>query len=483
MKKCFSAYKPDRKFRLTLSAALVMCAGLFCVVPTVNADSINDQLNNMFGSMSNTTNPGDYRSVTREGYTGGGFTLRNKLRSLTPVNIQMPSAAGGCGGIDLFGGSFSFINADEFVQMLRNIAANAAGLAFQLALNAMDAVLDNAISRMQAVVQQMNDLTANSCQLAKGLLVDTASAFGEEAKAAVSSQLSSTGLTDQFDAFMSEKNGKKSSVAQKEESGKREACKDYGNLMWCLLNNGEFSNQFVGSQQQQKEFIMSLTGTYIVPKDISTDDTGALIGGAPHKIAALDTADALEAATNGNSSFSIYSCSDTESCPNPQQTQIEIDGLATKIINFFNNDGYLDAIVSGTGLSESQLQQANFFNTNGASSTAASLARHDLNMAKSYISEIAPVLAYNAAYQYMSDMLTAADTGARIEISNDNPAAPYFQKCQELIADARKRLANSYQAAATRYGGASKIVELKMKYMDALPLQRFEQDQSPLSAQ
>ncbi|HBS4765952.1 TPA: conjugal transfer protein TraH, partial [Klebsiella pneumoniae] len=281
-----------------------MCAGLFGVVPTVNADSINDQLNNMFGSMSNTTNPGDYRSVTREGYTGGGFTLRNKLRSLTPVNIQMPSAAGGCGGIDLFGGSFSFINADEFVQMLRNIAANAAGLAFQLALNAMDAVLDNAISRMQAVVQQMNDLTANSCQLAKGLLVDTASAFGEEAKAAVSSQLSSTGLTDQFDAFMSEKNGKKSSVAQKEESGKREACKDYGNLMWCLLNNGEFSNQFVGSQQQQKEFIMSLTGTYIVPKDISTDDTGALIGGAPHKIAALDTADALEAATNGNSSFS-----------------------------------------------------------------------------------------------------------------------------------------------------------------------------------
>ncbi|HGN8926321.1 TPA: conjugal transfer protein TraH, partial [Klebsiella pneumoniae] len=235
MKKCFSAYKPDRKFRLTLSAALVMCAGLFGVVPTVNADSINDQLNNMFGSMSNTTNPGDYRSVTREGYTGGGFTLRNKLRSLTPVNIQMPSAAGGCGGIDLFGGSFSFINADEFVQMLRNIAANAAGLAFQLALNAMDAVLDNAISRMQAVVQQMNDLTANSCQLAKGLLVDTASAFGEEAKAAVSSQLSSTGLTDQFDAFMSEKNGKKSSVAQKEESGKREACKDYGNLMWCLL--------------------------------------------------------------------------------------------------------------------------------------------------------------------------------------------------------------------------------------------------------
>nr|WP_265343068.1 conjugal transfer protein TraH [Enterobacter kobei] len=82
----------------------------------------------MFGSMSNVTAPGDYQSVTRDGYTGGGFVLRNKLRTLTPISISLPSASGGCGGIDLFGGSFSFINADQFVQMLRNIASNAAGL-------------------------------------------------------------------------------------------------------------------------------------------------------------------------------------------------------------------------------------------------------------------------------------------------------------------------------------------------------------------
>lgn len=104
--------------------------------------------------------------------------------------------------------------------MLRNIASNAAGLAFQLALNAMDAVLDNAISKMQAIIQQMNDLTANSCQLAKGLLVDTASAFGDSAKAAVSSQLSSDGLSDQFKAMWGNMGGGKAPDVQNKRQGK-----------------------------------------------------------------------------------------------------------------------------------------------------------------------------------------------------------------------------------------------------------------------
>lgn len=471
------------KIKLTAISASIFFAGLISFSPNSNADNINTQLNSMFGSMSNTTNPGDYRSVTREGYTGGGFTLRNKLRSLTPVNIQLPSAAGGCGGIDLFGGSFSFINADEFVQMLRNIAANAAGLAFQLALNAMDAVLDNAISRMQAVIQEMNDLTANSCQLAKGLLVDTASAFGSEVKSAVSSQLSSDGLTDQFSAHMSGMNGEKSSVAQKSDNGKRTACKDYGNIMWCLLNNGNFSNQFIGTEQEQKEFVMSLTGTYIVPKDISTDDTGNLIGGMPHFLAPLDTTDALESLISGNDSYQTYKCTDTESCPNPSVATISIDGLSTQIVNFFNEDGYLDDIVAGTGLSQAQLTKALFLNKNGASSSAATLARHDLNMARSYIDEISPVLAYSASFRYLNDLLTAAATGAKYEIDNDNPAAESYRKSVQLIEDARKRLANSYLAMSTKYGGESKIIDLKLKYMQALPNKRFEADQSPLSVQ
>ncbi len=48
-----------------------------------------------------------------------------------------PSFSAGCGGIDLFGGSFSFINMNQFVDLMRAVASNAAGYAFQLAINAM----------------------------------------------------------------------------------------------------------------------------------------------------------------------------------------------------------------------------------------------------------------------------------------------------------------------------------------------------------
>ncbi|MBO1928812.1 conjugal transfer protein TraH [Providencia rettgeri] len=71
--------------------------------------------------------------------------VRNQLRTLTPVNVTLPKASGGCAGIDFFAGSFSFINTEEFIQLLRNIAANSVGLAFQLAINAMDAVLGGVI--------------------------------------------------------------------------------------------------------------------------------------------------------------------------------------------------------------------------------------------------------------------------------------------------------------------------------------------------
>lgn len=482
MNRFQSGNNSKRKYTLALLPLVVACA-LFFTPSTSKADSINDQLTAMFTTMSNTTRPGDYHSVTRDGYTGGGFTLRSQLRTLTPINISLPSAAGGCGGIDLFGGSFSFINADEFVQMLRNIAANAAGLAFQLALNAMDAVLDNAISKLQAVIQKMNDLTANSCQLAKGLLVDTAGAFGSSAKTSVASQLSSDGIAEQFESFWGGENGSKDPVAAKSEKSTREPCKDYGNLMWCLLNSGDFSSEFLGSEDVQKEFVMSLTGTWIIGKDISTDSTGALIGGNAHDVAPLSSDDALDVLINGKDKYQIYKCDDKETCTNPSTQEISIDGLANTITKFFNDDGYLQAIHDGTALTEDQLSKALFYNANGASSSAATLARRDVTLAKNYIREIAPIVAYVAANQYISQMLSAAATGARIELDNSNPASAYYEKTLKRIADAQARLQSSFQVAASTYGGPSRVLELKLSYLQSLPPQAFAKDLGPLSGQ
>lgn len=69
--------------------------------------------------------------------------------------------------------------------------------------------------------------------------------------------------------------GGKAPDVQKQEAGKRKACDDYGNIVWCLLQNGSFSNQFIGSEDEQKELIMSMTGTIIVGSQLGTDKDGS----------------------------------------------------------------------------------------------------------------------------------------------------------------------------------------------------------------
>ena len=58
------------------------------------------------------------------------------------VNARLPSLRAGCGGIDLFGGAFSFINKQQFVALLQNIGSNAVGYAFKLALQSISPDID-----------------------------------------------------------------------------------------------------------------------------------------------------------------------------------------------------------------------------------------------------------------------------------------------------------------------------------------------------
>ena len=80
--------------------------------------------------------------------------------------LRTPSFNAGCGGIDLFAGSFSFISAEQFQNLLRAIAANAAGYAFEVALGAMCKECLETMETLQKKIQALNQGFANSCQLA-----------------------------------------------------------------------------------------------------------------------------------------------------------------------------------------------------------------------------------------------------------------------------------------------------------------------------
>ena len=63
---------------------------------------------------------------------------RTPIRSVNVVSFDPPRFAAGCGGIDMYMGSFSFINGDQIVATLRAIGQNAKGLLFKMAIDVIN---------------------------------------------------------------------------------------------------------------------------------------------------------------------------------------------------------------------------------------------------------------------------------------------------------------------------------------------------------
>lgn len=122
------------------------------------------------------TNPSAYS--TNRGHTidGGRLRLKSNRKPFNIAGLEMPYLKMGCGGIDAFGGSFSFINGDEFRQLLRQIASQSLAYAFQLAVKAMCDDCFTIMNDVQNKIQKANDALRNTCELAKPLAVSALTA-------------------------------------------------------------------------------------------------------------------------------------------------------------------------------------------------------------------------------------------------------------------------------------------------------------------
>jgi conjugative transfer pilus assembly protein TraH len=95
-----------------------------------------------------------------------------------PANLQLPKVTAGCGGIDMFTGSFSFINSDQFVAMAKAVANNAIGFAFHLAIQAISPQIDKVMGDLEKAVQDLNQFNISSCEAASALVGGIAGEMG-----------------------------------------------------------------------------------------------------------------------------------------------------------------------------------------------------------------------------------------------------------------------------------------------------------------
>lgn len=368
--------------------------------------NMQQQVNSMFGQLMNVTAPGAYQTATRGVVTGGGVVLRNKITTANLIDITPPSAKGGCGGINLYTGSFSFVNAEEFVALMRNVASNAVGVvsgyAFMLALEYMDAQTSGVIKNITGRIQQLNQMFSNSCQLASGIVNGGMKALEENRDFKSASNAFVKNVSDDFFGARSQKQG--TAFQRLQDAGKLEKCVEAGNVVWCAMQKVGLASQIMFGSDENAEYIMSITGSYIV--SLKEDKEG---GKSPHPapLPPLITDKALSIFVEGtqDSEAQIYECKDEGCLDIGKQSLGTFKGLKQRIIEDVHNSGVLDRYATGTASDGDEARMGYLMSSNIGINMLMIAQKAGAQEALNYFDRFAHGISYSAAYGIVIHLL------------------------------------------------------------------------------
>ena len=305
---------------------------------------LNQEMANMFSGMVNVTPADAYMTQRRGVISGGSIMMRNNVVNPSLISFVPPSFKGGCNGIDLFGGSFSFINSEQFMQLLRNVAQAAAGYAFQLAIEGMCPTCAQVMAKLQDKIQQLNGMMRNSCDLAK-TAVDTTGlrAWHDKRMDDARGKLTGIGAVDDWlgaDAYRS-----KSPTQVAIEKGKPDEVT--GNVVKEALDQSAAETWFTSSLSSTASgtniemVLMSLTGTLITSTKAGAANDGGTDLQYVFKKPTLEVKDFLE-----GGSVQIYACDD-EKCLNPIPATYNLVGMRDRVRTMLFGQGVCSACTGG----------------------------------------------------------------------------------------------------------------------------------------
>lgn len=176
--------RPSRSWRTRLASfavQIITTGALLAVVSlvmlplstTAARASVAGAMDSYFddmGAAANVTGPTAFDGQRAGYYSLGNVWTRFPQRTTNLANLQLPSARAGCGGIDLFAGSFSFVNSAEIIALLKSVANNAVGFAFKLAIDTVCPECSKIMEEMRQAAQLMNNANINSCETAQALV-------------------------------------------------------------------------------------------------------------------------------------------------------------------------------------------------------------------------------------------------------------------------------------------------------------------------
>ena len=442
----------NRRFVRRLTA-LIVGLSMVCA-PTLAWASFEDEMRGLFGSMVNISDGGYHMAMGRGVVAGPSVVIRNQRVRTDIINFQPPRFDGGCGGIDIFTGSFSFISHQQFIHLMQSIAAGAQGFAFKLALSVMCPSCHQIITNLEKTIRDINRLAGDSCRVAQKL-VDTAGdmlgasglkqqmedgPIGQAAKA-----IGST--VDSFDTFLNKVDG---GTATGRMRGYQ--IEDLiGNVAWKVLKNNGFVSLALNSNDDElSEALMSVTGTVVGVK--ASDDMQTMPQLTPFP-ALISFKDIMEGGNSINS-LKKYSCDDTAKCLYPTQIPYSFKGLQ-KLVNevlFGPDDTNLDSssmiyqLLTNQGSLSAPAKQlcrmAPLHTTRLQSMAVCTMASGGIGDLEPYAKEASGLIALEVLEKYLRDLLqslhlAAGDMTVNVEgvILRHPLGAEYQEKLKKLIKE------------------------------------------------
>jgi conjugative transfer pilus assembly protein TraH len=425
----------------------IVLLSLLCLSQPIFAD-INGDLNNFFNNLgfsNNTTAPNAYSGQEAGYYTGGSLYARDSVRDVQIAQMDLPSFRSGCGGIDLFTGGFSFINSQELINSMQNVINNAAGYAFNLALESSTPEIANAMKYMNTLQTNINQFNMNSCETAAGL-VGTMWPRTHAAQQQVCQDIGATqGIFSDYAQARQGcgAGGQMTSTLNKAQGAYKNLVLKNTNIAWKALQQ----NSFLQSDPQLAEFFMSLSGTIILNNPGNSDSSGQ-----QYKVLASLANDqsVLKALLHGGQA-SIYHCDETsaDGCLNPSIQSVTIsenDALAEQVTHLLTD--MVDKIVTDTPLTQEEIGLLNATRLPVYKMLNVQVAFAN-NKSVLDVASYADLIATDILFQYLDENLSLIRTSSNTLQYPDSVMAQFMQSINQARASISETEQSAYAQVAT----------------------------------
>lgn len=473
---------PKRAQRANTVKAVCIASAIWVLSAVASANGLQSQMDKLFGEMSNTTIPGVFESQRRGVMAAGRATMKTRIFDENLVSLIPPSWKAGCGGVDLFGGSLSFINADQIVQLLRAIAANAKGYAFQLALDNVFPDGAKWIENFQKKVQALNQYLGNSCQLAQGTVNDLTSGLDMKHKTDASIKATTTGLFSDFFASKQQSSGSgRSPLEELKTNTPDEYEKMIGNIVWEQLKDNNASTWFQYGDNALLEAIMSLTGTVIIG-DLVNDPNSPppASGSTPPQTTPIITLPGDKLTLSdlvAGGTVKIYSCGgDTTNCLTAGASSsgvkvVNLNGLKQQIMDTLLGTSSTPGVIYKYATNSGALTNPEkAFVSNmpaGIGTIIRNLSVLSCDSASLFAAEASGAIATTMMYSLTEELFRAA----RIALANSK--SPYKIKALETLAHSQRHIRSEHAVLASQYGNLASQVEKYNHLLDNIRKQKY----------